>query len=98
MRWNLDARAREVHSLGEPSLAALERVANHPVSRELALHFYPNRTSVSWTCIVTDRQGHRRWDRTVGVGDLPVPIEELRGRGTAEALEILLRSALDNLA
>lgn len=68
------------------------------VSRALRICFYPGRHATMWSVVSVDRQGHRRWERTIGVGDLSVSVEDLAGEELAECLRLLLRAALENLS
>lgn len=97
MRTNPSAPRREVPSLGEITERARAIAEIASVHREISVHFYPQATSTPWTVIVTDRKGHRRWDRTVGSGALPTGTDTLHGRSLADVLRLLLRDAVENL-
>lgn len=96
--FRINARPSTRELLGEPVSSDWQaRNARIAVSREISLHFYPQAGATTWSVITTDRQGHRRWDRTVATGDLSVGIEELAGESLADVLRILLREAVENL-
>lgn len=85
--------------LGEPvSQEQDDASRQRPVYRQLSVQFYPYAAGTAWTVITTDRQGHRRWQRTVATGQLSTTIHELHGRELAEVLQLLLRDALENLS
>lgn len=66
--------------------------------RQLSFTFHPMAASTLCTVMTTDWQGRRRWDRRTGTLVLGVGADSLRGLDTAQALRLLLREALENLA